>query len=104
MDRSTARTAGSYIAICIVEHSQRRGYGEYTLAQARQAVAVHMLKRREYWERVDNGTLRPLLCSGRRQEDYYAAKFSNLDGSWVASTEMNWRGLHGKRPRPFGLS
>ena len=104
MDKSTARTAGSYIAMCIVEHSEERGYYPYTLVMARQVVCIHMWRRREYWRRVDEGSIKPHVAAGRYREDDYAARFSGLDSFWFRNTEKHWRGLHDKTPRPLGLS
>lgn len=105
MDKSPARSAGSYIAMCIVRNWQKRGLDDrYGLPEARQMVAIHMQKRREYWRRVERGTRRLILGGPRFPDDDYAAPYSGIDSFWFRNTERNWREMHGKTPRPRGLS
>lgn len=108
MEDRLRNTPGTYIAECLVKNLQDRHnikIDSIVIANCRDRVAIHMLRRREYWHRVTEGTLK--MYNGdnwRYQEDYYAGKYSGIDADWFAKVESHLRVCNGRLARPAGSS
>jgi len=101
-------TPGTHIAERLINNLRDRHGTEINpdvIADCRNRVAIHMLRRREYWHRVARGTLKTVLSDNwKYQEDYYAEKYSGIKADWFAKVESYWRVNNGRLARPAGSS